>query len=192
MNEKIPNSSTFFMRDDQYDAVSSKHKRTHCHSKCKIKGCEAPSFLDGLCPFHYDLICKKEIRHLLRESTCLLNVISHQLPLATFQIISPANIPKNCQFFNNKQNYPNYPVPLNNIDDSIKFDDDFFTDHDSIFSEFEKNQYFNSCINHSFTHNMCFPTIIPPCQNYLRYNKSPVCIGERCQFYKIESEELNE
>ena len=112
MNEKIPNRSTFFIRPDQYDASSCRKKRHHHHHKCKVRGCEAPSFLDGLCPFHYDLVSKKEIRQLLKYSTYLLNTISHQLPLATFQIISPAEIPKNCEFFNKHPEYPDYPVPL--------------------------------------------------------------------------------
>ena len=207
MNEKIPNRSTFFIRPDQYDASSCRKKRHH-HHKCKVRGCEAPSFLDGLCPFHYDLVSKKEIRQLLKYSTYLLNTISHQLPLATFQIISPAEIPKNCEFFNKYPEYPDYPVPLddnppeedntstvppNNIDETDDDNvDDFFTNHDSIFSQFEKEQFFNPIINHSFCNNMCFPTIIPPCQNYLRYNKAPICIGERCQFYKLQNEDINE
>lgn len=197
MNEQIPNPSTFFIRPDQYDASSARCKRPH-HHKCKVKGCEAPSFLDGFCPFHYDLICKKEIRQLLKYSTHLLNTISHQLPLATFQIISPAEIPKNCTFFN-KQNCPNCPIPLDNenvknndIIDNNSNVDDFFTDHNSVFSEFEKDQFFNTIINHSFANSICFPTVIPPCQNYLRYNKAPICVGERCQFYKINIEDSNE
>ena len=59
MNEQIPNSSTFFIRPDQYDASSARCKRPH-HHKCKVKGCEAPTFLDGFCPFHYEKKKKKE------------------------------------------------------------------------------------------------------------------------------------
>lgn len=128
--------------------------------KCSFKDCEAPAIIDGLCPFHYDLIYKHESRYLLKNIAFLLDRISHQLPLDTFQIIKPAVVPDECYFFNkiipDKAPEDNKPPEF---DCGCLFNPDF--------------------INYQYRH----PLVIPPCQAPLKNNEAPVCIGYNCKFY---------
>lgn len=79
------------------------HISPHPNKTCRFKSCDAPSIIEGYCPFHYNLVCQHEMRYLMQNLVYLNDQIfrllkkDHGIPN---NIKKPINIPQECTYFN--------------------------------------------------------------------------------------------
>ena len=62
----------------------------HLNGKCKFRHCEAPSVVDGFCPFHYNIVYQHESRYLLKNIAYLLNDMHRILRHFEYHICPPS------------------------------------------------------------------------------------------------------
>lgn len=88
----------------------------HNSGQCKFTHCENIAVIDGYCPFHFSLICKKESKESLKNIENLLGSITKTIheafhPKNLEYIIKPNIIPPNCYYFNSSAcNDPNFLI----------------------------------------------------------------------------------
>lgn len=62
-----------------YDTVVEFGQKPHHSHTCRFKDCEAPTVIEGYCPFHYQLVCAHESRYYLKNMTYFLQDIHRVL-----------------------------------------------------------------------------------------------------------------
>lgn len=91
-----------FHNQKYYETTSIDYNKPHPNGKCRFKNCEAPSIVEGFCPFHYNIVCQHESRYMLKNIAYILNDIYRILRHFEYHFFPPPSSSEcNCNCCNN-------------------------------------------------------------------------------------------